>query len=241
MYIIFTVLICNLCLTDISGNNVTDRNLVELQTTDVDDTNSNVHVDDTRSQTEKLGTNPTKRAMRDIISTEDDNSGNNEQQSTTTTTMQNISNTTKKDEQPHSAQTKFDIMAAVLSNFITNTKKNFKPNQCKGVYEPVLISAGLMKPNMASETYVIKGKSEEPPLNTGTKSSDDSNKSINRINSTNREINTQFGNDKMNPYYDYIAPASEADSEVDYYGYDDYYYQELRKLPNNIQYYPFAV
>ena len=134
--------------------NVTDRSKIQQHTTSKDNFTlykaSNTYQENTTSSTEYSRINSVQRTyigsnIREEVTT--DNVLTNKTTTTMIATIENISTSKDTNLLPSKVHVKFDPMAAVLSNLL-KPKRNFNQNQCKGVYEPVLISAGLMKPHL---------------------------------------------------------------------------------------------
>ena len=203
------------------------------ETTDKDNLMSNGYKENATRFTEYPRINIVQRTnMRNNISeivTTDNVLTNKTATTITTSTIENISTTKDTNLNPSKSNVKFDPMAALISDLV-KTKKNFNQNQCKGVYEPVLISAGLMKAHLPSDTNVSQKSTHEPSAPKGIKLSGNSNAANSN---TNSRKESERGN--INQYDN--AQTSESENKIDYYGdayydeayygyYDDYYYND---------------
>ena len=225
--------------------NVTDPSRIQQYTTNKDSltlyNTSNAYQENTTSSTEYSGINSVQNTnignnIREEVTT--DNVLVNKTATTMTSMIENISTSKDTNLLPSKVHAKFDPMAAVLSNLL-KPKRNFNQNQCTGVYEPVLISAGLMKPHLSSDLYVSEESVHEPSLPKGIKASPNSN-TTNK--STNPHTDTKSENGNINQYDN--TQSSESENKIDYYGdtyygeayygyYDDYYYDDE---PGNLLY-----
>ena len=218
--------------------NVTDRNKIQQYTTNKYNLTlynaSKAYQENTTSSTKYSRINSVQRTyignnIGEEVTT--DSILTNKTATTMTSTIENISTSKDTNLLPSKVHAKFDPMAAVLSNLL-KPKGNFNQNQCKGVYEPVLISAGLMKPHLSSDLYVSQESAHESSLPKGIKSSPNSNTTNN---STNTSTDTKSAIGNINHYDN--TQLSESENKIDYYGdtyydeayygyYDDYYYDD---------------
>ena len=229
--------------------NITDpSNTIQIQqyTTDKDNLTlynvRNGYQEDTTSFTEYSRINSVERTnvVNNIGETHTTYSVSTNKTATTMTTsmIENIPTFKDTNLDLSKADANFDPMAAIISNLM-KPKGNSNQNQCKGVYEPVLISAGLMKPHLSSGISLSQINTHEPSIPKGIKSNGNSNTANS---STNTRTNTESENANINQHDN--AQTSESKNKNDYYGdtyygeayygyYDDYYYDDE---PGNVFY-----